>query len=49
MTDGSDLVLERDIRGRLVLHRPGHPPVGVRPARLFPLSFPEGYIALLDH
>lgn len=49
MEIGIEVALERDIRGRLVLHRPGQPPIGVRPVRLFPLSFPDGYIALLDH
>lgn len=38
-----------DVMGRFLLHRGEEPPVGVRPVRLFPLSDPEGYIALLDH
>jgi len=38
-----------DVMGRFLFYRGDEPPVGVRPVRLFPLSDPEGYIALLDH
>lgn len=49
MSDQPPLHLERDIMGRLLLRGPEGMLAPVHPVRLFPLSCPEGYIALLDN
>jgi hypothetical protein len=41
--------LERDLMGRLLLRGPDGILAQVQPVRLFPLSCPDGYIALLDN
>jgi hypothetical protein len=48
-TDTAPIHLERDVMGRLLLRGPDGMIAAVRPTRLFPLSCPEGYIALLDN
>jgi hypothetical protein len=45
---GVDFELARDAFGRLVLNRAGHSHVGVAPVRAFPLTAPDGALAIVD-
>lgn len=49
MNEQSSIQLERDVFGRLLLHRPDGTSLPVRPVRLFPLTCQDAFIALLDH